>query len=146
MLPDFNLDVYTSFNLWLPNQCLLEIRAYPKLQSDSFNQHSDKGWRVFTWLLVPYTVIWRVFEVHQVILAGSFEVCVRGSETSAVLVDGHLHSAVVLLSKVIPSAPEVGHGQPAGPNAAWPADAVTFTLQSHEALHRLARREGENRK
>lgn len=95
--------------------------------------------------MVPYAVVWRVLEVHQVVLAGPFEVCVRGSEPSAVLVDGHLHGAVIPLAKVVSRAPEVGHGQPAGPNAARPADAVTFTLQGHEALHRLARRAGVNR-
>lgn len=94
--------------------------------------------------MVLYAVVWRVLKVHQVILAGSFEVCVRGSEPSAVLVDGHLHGAVVPLAKVVAGAPEVGHGQPAGPNAARAADAVTFALQSHEALHRLARRQDQS--
>lgn len=96
--------------------------------------------------MVPYAVVRRVLEVHEVILAGSFEVRVRGSEPSAVLVNGHLHGAVVPLAKVVSRAPEVGHGQPAGPNAARPADAMTFTLQSHEAFHRLAGRAGKNRK
>lgn len=87
--------------------------------------------------MVPYAVIRRVLQVHQVVLAGSFEVCVRGGEAGAVLVDGHLHGAVVPLAEVIAGAPEVGHGQPAGPDAARAADAVTLTLQSHETLHRL---------
>lgn len=96
--------------------------------------------------MVPYAVVWRVLKVHQVILAGSFEVCVRDSEPSAILVNGHLHGAVIPLAKVVASASEVGHGQPAGPNAARAAYAVTFALQSHEALHCLAWRDEENRK
>lgn len=127
-----------SGRLHIFHQCLLE--------TDSFSHHSVKCWVVFTWLVVPYAVVWWVLKVHQVILAGSLEVCVRGSEPSAVLVNGHLHGAVIPLTKMVASAPEVGHGQPTGPNAARPADAVTLTLQSHEALYCLARREGENRK
>lgn len=65
---------------------------------------------------------------------------VSGSEPCAVSVNGHLHGAVVLLAEVVAGAPEVGHRQPAGPDAAGATDAVTFTLQIHEALHRLERR------
>lgn len=61
------------------------------------------------------------------------------SEPGAVLVNRHLHGAIILLSKVIAGAPKVGHGQPTGPNAARPADTMTFTLQSHEALYCLVR-------
>lgn len=63
----------------------------------------------------------------------------RGGEAGAVLVDGHLRGAVVPPAQLVAGAPEVGHGEPAGADAARAADAVTFTLQGHEALHRLAR-------
>ena len=91
--------------------------------------------------MVSDAVIWRVLEVHQVILAGLFEVCVCRGEAGAVLVDGHLHGAAVLPSEVIASASEVGHGRPAGADAARAADTVTLALQRHEALHSLERRQ-----
>lgn len=70
--------------------------------------------------------------------------CVRSSEPSAVLVNGNLHSAIVPLAKVVPSVSEVSHGRPAGPDTARPADTVTFTLQSHEALHCLDGKTGSS--
>lgn len=89
--------------------------------------------------MVPYAVVRRVLQVHQVVLAGSFEVRVRRGEPGAVLVHGHLRGSVVALAKVVAGAPEVGHGQPAGPDAARSADAVAFTLQGEEAFHCLGR-------
>jgi len=89
--------------------------------------------------VVPDAVVRRFLRVHQVVLAGPFEVRVRGGEPGAVPVDRHLHGAVVPLAQVVAGAPEVGHGEPAGPHAARAADAVALALQGHVALHRLAR-------
>lgn len=87
--------------------------------------------------MVPDAVVWRVLEVHQVVLAGPLEVGVSGGEAGAVLVHHHLHGAVVPAPQVVARAPEVGHGEPAGANAAGAAHSVALTLQGHEALHRL---------
>lgn len=68
--------------------------------------------------------------------------CVGRGEAGAVLVDGHLHGAVVLPPQVVAGASEVGHGRPAGADAAGAAHTVTLALQRHEAFHRL----GEDQK
>lgn len=114
------------------------LKTKPRLQSVS------APLRDFTWVLVPYAVVGRVLGVNQVVLAGTFEVSVRGREPGPVLVNGHLHGAVVPPAKVVPGPSEVRHGRPARPDAARAADAVTFALQRHEALHRLDRKRERN--
>lgn len=84
-----------------------------------------------TRLLVSYAVVWRVLEVDQVVLAGPFEVSLCGGEARAILVHGHLHRPVVVPPQVVACAAEVGQGQPAGPDTAGAAHAVTLTFQRH---------------
>lgn len=84
---------------------------------------------------VHETVIWRVLDIHQLVLGASLEVLVSHHETGPVLVHGHLGGCVVLLPKVVSSPPEVGHGQPAGSQRTGATDPVTLALQLHKALH-----------
>lgn len=93
-----------------------------------------------TYRAVHETVIWRVLHIHQLVLGASLKVSVGHHEARPVLVHGHFDGCVVLLAQVVPSSPEVRHGQPAGPQRTRATDPVTLALQLHKALHCLQQR------
>lgn len=93
-----------------------------------------------TCLPVPDTVIWRVLKIHEVVFRGLLKPLVGHGEARAVLVHDDLDGAVVLPPQVVARSPKVGHGQPARPQRARAAHAVTLALLFQEALHSLAKR------
>lgn len=86
---------------------------------------------------VPDTVVWRILKIYEVIFRGLFKPLVSHSETRAILIHDNLDGPVVLPPEVIACFPEVGHGQPAGPQGTGAAHAMALALLFQEPLYSL---------
>lgn len=90
-----------------------------------------------TCISVPDTVVWRILKIYEVIFRGLFKPLVSHSETRAILIHDNLDGPVVLPPEVIACFPEVGHGQPAGPQGTGAAHAMALALLFQEPLYSL---------
>lgn len=63
-----------------------------------------------TRLMVPYTVVRRVFKIDKVIFGRPLKHPVGTSEAGSILVHHHLNGIVVLFAEIVTGLPEVCHG------------------------------------
>ena len=82
-----------------------------------------------TCLRLPDAVVGRLFQVDEVGSRWFFVVSVGHDEAGGVLVHGDQRGAVVFVAEVVAHAPEVLHGQPAGPHRTRAAHAVALTAK-----------------
>lgn len=101
---------------------------------------------LLTCCFVLNAVIWRVLKVDQVIFGHLPEGLVGHSKACTILIHCHFHSAIVFLFQVVARLSEVRHGHPTRSKCAGAADAVTFTLQLQETLHRLKQQQQRRQK